>query len=778
MAEKDRDLVKRILAGDRDAFGDLVERYGALVHGVVLEKIRRPDEVEDVVQEAFSRAYQDLPRLREPDRFASWLSRIAANMAVDWLRRHQARLAVETPDPFDALPRYARPPDEVFEESEVSGMIWETLDRLAPEYRHVVVLHHLEDCTQREIARFLDISLPAVKWRLRKARNILHRELEELLYRGAALRPRARRRLRDKVLAGLPLVFAFPVESRSWWLERWVRRILLGLGCAGALGLLGLVSGDIGLPWRSPEDLDEGEFGGFRVRREEVELPAVSVFWEPRRPRAGERVRIEAAGAELVEGGERAFLHFITNPDYERTDELAYMWAGFYAVQRDTANQVVMLKEVLHSFPESRYADDARRDLLGVLADTDPERAVRMADSLITVKSDGESGRPGWSGWTAVGMAYQLRFELFLREDDVDGAFALTERLIASRLNDPFSYQHIGGRLAGRAAGLAKDVPPCPRDLSLGVRVLEAGLPWVRMEYLCERLGGKVSSSLSGNVQAARQKHCWERAGAFRGRYLRCLGECYRAQGRYVKAVACLQEVADLQQGLDPRWTDDAIYVLLGEVREEAGDREGARDAYRRALASLGSQPQAEAGLRRLYEGESGWLEEFQDVLRDLCPVAPDFTLKDVQGQTVRLSAFRGQLVLLAYERFLSAPFQNEIVEPLQAWRKRFGRDLEILYVCGGRIDAGRLRDLVAEKADSLRVMLDDGSVDEQYQPTFASVVLIDPSGRMRLRRAWRGKMQAEVTRKIEAILAEGRGLPVIREAGTSLPKDMDSHIR
>ena len=69
MNAKDQILVRKTLAGDSEAFGDLVERYNRLVHGVILHKVRRPDEVEDLVQDVFCKAYQELPSLREPGKF-------------------------------------------------------------------------------------------------------------------------------------------------------------------------------------------------------------------------------------------------------------------------------------------------------------------------------------------------------------------------------------------------------------------------------------------------------------------------------------------------------------------------------------------------------------------------------------------------------------------------------------------------------------------------------------------------------------------------------------
>ena len=77
------------LAGDSEALGQLVERYNRLVHGVILHKLRKSNEVEDIVQDVFCKAYQELPDVREPDKFALWLARMAANQAQDWLRRRE-----------------------------------------------------------------------------------------------------------------------------------------------------------------------------------------------------------------------------------------------------------------------------------------------------------------------------------------------------------------------------------------------------------------------------------------------------------------------------------------------------------------------------------------------------------------------------------------------------------------------------------------------------------------------------------------------------------------
>ena len=98
MALQDTWVIRRILSGDREAFGDLVGRYSGLVHGVILNKVRRPDEVEDLVQDVFCKAFEELPKLRDPNRFAPWPARIAQNRAQQWLRQRQTHTSYAPAD--------------------------------------------------------------------------------------------------------------------------------------------------------------------------------------------------------------------------------------------------------------------------------------------------------------------------------------------------------------------------------------------------------------------------------------------------------------------------------------------------------------------------------------------------------------------------------------------------------------------------------------------------------------------------------------------------------
>ena len=317
MPEKDQTLVRRTQAGERNAFGDLVEKYSPLVHGLILESIRQPDAVEDLVQEVFCKAYEKLSHLRQPARFSAWLASIAANEAQDFLRRQQVRYRTERSGAL-SLNDHRRLQDELFESNEMASALWEALDRLPPEYRRAVVLYYLENCSLRDIARFLDVSLTTVKWRLNRAQKRLKQDLLIAHYREAGRQSRNRRKVRDKIMAGLPIGPFFRQEPSG--LFRWGRRLMLGLGATGLLGILGIL--DYQIPVQ--EEITEKEVGGYRVRRTEVELPKISISWEPRRPQRGTRIRIEASGVELEEGIQRPELHYLTHPQYP-LDQVAPM---------------------------------------------------------------------------------------------------------------------------------------------------------------------------------------------------------------------------------------------------------------------------------------------------------------------------------------------------------------------------------------------------------------------------------------------------------------------
>ena len=85
----DRDLIHQTLKGDSQAFDTLVQKYQPVIYSQAQLLVRNPQDAEDLTQEVFIKAYQNLPKLRDANRFAGWLSQIAKNVCVTWIHRQK-----------------------------------------------------------------------------------------------------------------------------------------------------------------------------------------------------------------------------------------------------------------------------------------------------------------------------------------------------------------------------------------------------------------------------------------------------------------------------------------------------------------------------------------------------------------------------------------------------------------------------------------------------------------------------------------------------------------
>ena len=169
----------RAAAGDKEAFEELVRRYSPGVYQLGLSMTHSPQEAEEVLQETFLTAYRRLAELREPERFKSWLYRIAANQALMRLRsrrRHPEEPLGEGEEKFELRPWGADPAD-LYQQAELHEALRRGLHQLSPEYRSVFWLRDVEGLSNQEVADLLELSLPAVKSRLLRARLQLREEL-------------------------------------------------------------------------------------------------------------------------------------------------------------------------------------------------------------------------------------------------------------------------------------------------------------------------------------------------------------------------------------------------------------------------------------------------------------------------------------------------------------------------------------------------------------------------------------------------------------------------
>jgi len=165
-------LIEETLAGNRQAFGQLVERYLPSVHAVALAQVRNPVDAQDVSQDAFLKAFDQLPKLREPDRFEGWVTTIARNTGRNLNRAKRRERGADDPTLLDA----AQPPTD-FQRQELHRILLEEIDELKPDAREVLLLFYFAGKSTREIASLTNISASAVKKRLERARNALSDKL-------------------------------------------------------------------------------------------------------------------------------------------------------------------------------------------------------------------------------------------------------------------------------------------------------------------------------------------------------------------------------------------------------------------------------------------------------------------------------------------------------------------------------------------------------------------------------------------------------------------------
>ena len=172
-ADNELKLIAQAQQGDRRAFGELVLRHRQGVINVVYRMCGDENLAQDAAQEAFIRAWQNLPRYRPRSAFRNWLYRIATNVALDALRRERETIDVDAL----SLSTSDAGPEATVEGKERGECVRQMVLALPPASRAVLVLREYEGLSYREIADTLDIPIGTVMSRLNYARNRLRKSL-------------------------------------------------------------------------------------------------------------------------------------------------------------------------------------------------------------------------------------------------------------------------------------------------------------------------------------------------------------------------------------------------------------------------------------------------------------------------------------------------------------------------------------------------------------------------------------------------------------------------
>jgi len=180
-------LVQAAKKGDLEAFSQLVKRYDRNIFRIAQHITHNEEDAQDVVQEAFLKAYRNLQQFQGNSKFYTWLVRIAVNEALMKLRRRRADKTVSIDEDVEtedgSMPRevadWSPNPEQLYGQSELGDILKKTIQGLPPGFRTVFVLRDVEGLSTEETAEMLGLSVPAVKSRLLRARLQLRERLSK-----------------------------------------------------------------------------------------------------------------------------------------------------------------------------------------------------------------------------------------------------------------------------------------------------------------------------------------------------------------------------------------------------------------------------------------------------------------------------------------------------------------------------------------------------------------------------------------------------------------------
>jgi RNA polymerase sigma-70 factor (ECF subfamily) len=176
-APDEYDLIRQCLAGERDKFSILVERYKSMAYSVAYRMTGDQDAANDMAQESFLSAYTGLKHFQYSSKFSTWLYQIVMNKCRDYLRAGKNKVSVDEIAELRADPRET--PEESASSRQMSGAVRKALGGLPPEYREVIVLKHMEGLDYHEMSQILGASVGALKVRAHRGRELLKDLLEK-----------------------------------------------------------------------------------------------------------------------------------------------------------------------------------------------------------------------------------------------------------------------------------------------------------------------------------------------------------------------------------------------------------------------------------------------------------------------------------------------------------------------------------------------------------------------------------------------------------------------
>lgn len=181
-------LIDDAIAGKQDAYERLMNKYKQLIYNLIYRMIRNKEDVEDLTQEAFIKAFNSLEKFDKQFSFSTWLFKIATNNCIDYLRKKKLstfsidkEIGTEDDDFTFEIPDSERTPDKNIMDTERKRILEEAIENLPSKYKSVILLRHRDEKDYEEIAKKLKIPLGTVKAHIFRGRELLNKYLKDKL---------------------------------------------------------------------------------------------------------------------------------------------------------------------------------------------------------------------------------------------------------------------------------------------------------------------------------------------------------------------------------------------------------------------------------------------------------------------------------------------------------------------------------------------------------------------------------------------------------------------
>lgn len=179
-------LIEEALGGKQSSYERLMRKYYQLIYNLVYRMISRKEDVEDLTQEAFIKAFNSLANFDRQFAFSTWLFKIATNNAIDYLRKKKLSTfsidkEIESEDgemKFE-IPDHDYKPDRLMMDDQLRSVLDQAIENLPEKYKTVIVMRHKQEKEYEEIAKELSMPLGTVKAHIFRGRELLNRYLKD-----------------------------------------------------------------------------------------------------------------------------------------------------------------------------------------------------------------------------------------------------------------------------------------------------------------------------------------------------------------------------------------------------------------------------------------------------------------------------------------------------------------------------------------------------------------------------------------------------------------------